>query len=92
MRHRGAAPSSCDHGRDSSAERTANAFVARASMPKIVLVRNAYLPPDELTGALSCVSPWHRDAVKTLKMIFRITISSIHVTVIIVDKNTKAKA
>lgn len=86
-------PSSCDLGRDSRSERTANAFVARASMPKIVLACNTYLfTPDELTGALSCVSSWHRDVVKTLKMIFRITISSIHVTVIIVGKNTKAKA
>jgi hypothetical protein len=28
--------------------------------------------PDEPSGALSYVSPWHRDAAKTLKMTFRI--------------------
>jgi hypothetical protein len=66
-------PSSCDLGRDSRAERTANAFVARASMPEIVPARNAHLfTPDELTGALSCVSSWHRDAAKILKMTFKI--------------------
>ncbi len=57
MRPRGAVPSSCDLGFDSRSERTANAFVARASMPEIVPARNAYLfTLDGLTGALSCVS------------------------------------
>jgi len=53
-----------------------NAFVAWASMPKIVLARNTYLfTPDGLTGALSCVnssspgqSTGHEDKAKGTRL------------------------